>query len=165
MILAVLFLIVLISCKDTTPQPPSVPTPPPSGVPLSQTEERLLQEHNRQRTQRNLNPLQINQKLCLAARQHALWMAQRETLSHTGPGTTLTSRVQQAGYRYRYIGENIAATSRLDAVQVLGLWLDSRGHRENLLNRQFVEIGLAVEQSAQGRYYWCVVFGQPAQPF
>ncbi len=94
-----------------------------------------------------------NEYLDQAATQHSKWMLDTDTFSHTGSGGTMPwDRATNAGYKWSAIGENIAWSgttglldlkSAVDTIQK-NLFL-SAGHRENLLNNTYREVGVAVE--------------------
>lgn len=120
----------------------------------------LVDVHNQERAQAGLSPLKIAPKLTEAAQLHANDMAQREKLTHQGSnGTTPAQRVEQQGYFYRKIGENVASGPPTPPL-VVQAWMQSPHHRRNILGN-FTEIGAARVLSKNGTPYWCVVFGLP----
>lgn len=64
------------------------------------------------------------------------------------------------GYVYSRIAENVAYGQR-SASEVVGGWITSTGHRENILNRQLTETGIGIARAANGQLYFCQVFGRP----
>ncbi len=112
----------------------------------------------------SLGPLQWNPILAEAARGKAEDMAEKGYFAHTSPdGTTPWSWFKKAGYRYRYAGENLAVYFS-DSWDVHKAWMDSAGHRANILNGKFTEIGIAAAKGIyQGRETIFVVqlFGKP----
>ena len=110
--------------------------------------------------------LSWNPKLAAAAEQHARSMAENAFFDHTGlDGSRVGSRTDAAGYRWRAVGENLAAGQRTLADAVQG-WLLSEGHCRNLLDERFADFGLArvVSQRPDDRYrvYWALVLARPA---
>jgi uncharacterized protein YkwD len=100
-------------------------------------------------------------RLVRAARAIAEDNARRGELDHVGAqGGTLRSRVAAEGYVFRLVAENLAVGTP-DGARVVTLWLDSPGHRANLLNPGLVHHGLARVRGADGRDYWAAVFGAP----
>lgn len=90
-----------------------------------------------------------------AAQEHANWMAEHEKFSHRGKnGSSVTDRVTRS---WRTIGENIAYGQRTEK-SVMKDWMDSKGHRANILNENFKLIGVGIAASADGTIYWVVVF-------
>jgi uncharacterized protein YkwD len=84
-------------------------------------------------------------------------MAARDFFDHTNPdGDGPGERVTAAGYRWATYGENIAKGQRTPA-QVMESWMNSPGHRANILNCSFEEIGIGLHDG--GGPYWTQVFG------
>ena len=97
-----------------------------------------------------------NDRLQAAAEAHSADMATHNFFDHTGSdGGGIGQRVTDAGYRWRRVGENIAAGQRSVAVAVDG-WVASPGHCRNLMNPGFTEIAVACVEDAGARYtrYW-----------
>jgi uncharacterized protein YkwD len=109
------------------------------------------------------SPLALSEVLQRAALEHARDMASHGKLSHTGSdGSTHAERATRAGYRWRVVGENIAA-GQPAAEQVVAGWLKSAGHCANLMDPDFSEMGVAyaaAPQDAKG-IYWAQMFGAP----
>ncbi len=108
-------------------------------------------------------PLRWNDVLASAARLHAEDMARNNYFSHGGrDGSGPAQRIERAGYRYRSIGENIAAGQTKPEDVVAG-WLKSPGHCANLMNPVFTEMGVAfaVEKNSKLGVYWAQTFGTP----
>jgi uncharacterized protein YkwD len=121
--------------------------------------EELLVLHNRERELKRLPALTLSDKLCESAQAHARDMAFHEKMTHTGSdSSTPGQRAKRTGY-VGSIGENVAAGAN-SPEHVVFLWMNSPGHRANILGKH-VEMGAAVAMSESGRPYWCVVFGRP----
>ncbi|MDX6765030.1 CAP domain-containing protein, partial [Streptomyces sp. F8] len=104
--------------------------------------------------------LTSNAKLSAAARAMVSLYARAGVMSHTGPdGSTMTSRVEAAGYKWSTLGENIAR-GQADADAVMKAWMNSSGHRANILNCAFKEIGIGVHKG-DGGPWWTQNFGAP----
>jgi uncharacterized protein YkwD len=104
-----------------------------------------------------------NTKLMDAARIHAQQMAQFQQADHTISAAkypTLVSRIQAVGYSYSNAAENVAWNQR-DAQSVVNTWMNSSGHRANILDPNLKEIGAAMVRSSKGEPYWIQVFGSP----
>ncbi len=121
----------------------------------------IVEAHNALRTDAKLKKVTSNRKLTAAAQAHAEDMAARHKMSHTGgDGSSSSERVKARGYRYFRAGENVAA-GRFTAERVMKGWMDSPGHRRNILGGYSeIGVGYAVDESGTG--YWCVTFGLPA---
>lgn len=125
----------------------------------------VLELTNQFRAQNGLSPLQLNQELSAAAQDYSQDMAQQDFFSHTGKdGSQPWDRAREVGYEARAIGENLAAGQRTPAEVVQG-WIDSPGHRANLLNSQYTEIGIGYyllendTGSVNYNRYWTQLFG------
>jgi uncharacterized protein YkwD len=105
-----------------------------------------------------------NEQLAQAAQMHSSDMAVQRYFNHQGKdGRAVSERATQAGYRWRLVGENIAA-GQDSSDQVVAGWLDSPGHCANIMNPAFTEMGSAFAISgnpATGRAYWTQVLGAP----
>jgi uncharacterized protein YkwD len=110
---------------------------------LHQIEVQIVERTNRQRQQFGLPALAMDDWLVKSARRHTTWMTNNETLQHT----------TQA------VGENIAMGQNSSA-EVVQAWMDSPGHRANILNSGYQRIGVAAYISKSGAIYWCQQFLQ-----
>lgn len=105
-------------------------------------------------------PVTLSPVLTQAALRHAGDMAKQGRLDHVGSdGRHLTERVSEASYDWTALGENIAA-GQPDAAAVMGSWLESPGHCENIMGPQFTEMGIARARASTGAkaLYWTQVF-------
>lgn len=125
--------------------------------------ELALARINQLRAQAGVAPLTLNAQLTAAAQGHADDMAAKGYFSHTSKdGRTPGQRIAATDYSYTTYGENIA-WGYADWNAALAGWMGSLGHRANLLNARFVEIGLGVKK----RYYVADLAasrGGPASP-
>jgi uncharacterized protein YkwD len=139
--------------------PVSEPIAPP-GSSSGFDPDALIAAHNRERAADSLPPLRANAQLSEAARNHARDMAEHRELSHKGSdGSDPATRVKRGGYRFRAVGENVAAGQE-SVEEAMRTWMNSPPHRSNILG-DFAEVGAAVIPDADKRPYWCVVFGRP----
>ena len=114
---------------------------------------------NDERSRAGVGPLTANSLLTAAASAHAEDMANNGFFSHTGSdGSSSADRATRAGYNWSTVGENIASGATT-AAQVMEMWMNSSGHRANILNANFTEIGVAVD--SRGGLLWVQVFGRP----
>ena len=123
-----------------------------SNVTLKTTEKRMLDLHNKTRVSKSLPRLCVHPALQRVARAHSTDMINRDFFSHTNPsGKTFAARIKSAGYRYKFVGENIAAGSGASGSpdNRFSAWMNSSGHRKNILNKGFREVGIG---SAVGNY-------------
>jgi hypothetical protein len=124
----------------------------------------LYTQVNSERSQYGLKPLTVNYKLQAAAQAKANDMAAKGYFAHNSPdGRTPWSFITAAGYSYSAAGENLAEGYD-DANYVVTAWMNSPGHRANLLNSNFTEVGYAISSGTyEGRTVTFVVqeFGLP----
>lgn len=104
-----------------------------------------------------------NTRLLQAADKHSGDMAQHNFFDHTGSdGSTVAMRVDETGYVWRAVGENIAAGQR-SVEEVVAGWLDSPGHCRNLMNPVFTEVAVTCAEDSSADYtrYWTNVLAVP----
>ncbi|MDX8046428.1 CAP domain-containing protein [Gracilibacillus sp. S3-1-1] len=114
---------------------------------ISEFEQQVVELTNEERQKHGLSDLQIDKELSKVARTKSEDMASRGYFSHNSPtyGSPF-DMIQQSGINYRTAGENIAKGQRTPA-QVVDAWMNSEGHRANILNENFTHIGVGyVEQ-------------------
>ena len=130
----------------------------------------VLAELNDERASHGLPALKMNSKLVSSAHTHNLAMAKANTLSHQLNGeAALGSRVSAAGYRWSTVGENIAYNSDRSQSGVLAVQKamynekpPNDGHRRNILNKSFVDVGIdVINDSAHGKVWLVTDFGRP----
>lgn len=127
---------------------------------LSADEQAVLDATNAERKKAKLDPLTADPKLTEAARAHAANMAKQNKLDHTLDDKKFDDRAKAAGYQYQSLGENIAHNQKTPA-DVVAAWMASEGHKANMLNDKFTQIGVAVAKNDKGEPYWVQVFGTP----
>ena len=114
---------------------------------------------NESRREAGLPPVTVDDKLMAAARAKLFDMLRRDYFAHRTPdGRQPWAFMQAAGYRFQVAGENLAKGYDNEA-ELQRAWMKSRGHRANILNPQFTQIGVA---DANGIVV--VMFGRPAPP-
>lgn len=126
-------------------------------------EEQLLALTNIERRKVGLPPLRLSRQLSQAAQAHAVDMGRNGYFSHTGlNGSSMVDRAKATGYRYAALGENLAA-GRATPEGTIRQWMNSAGHRANILSNKFTEIGFGYANAPNARYrhYWVQVFGRP----
>lgn len=123
--------------------------------------ERVVVLVNQERTSRGLSALSVASELTNAAQAHSQDMATHDFMSHTGSdGSTLGERLTRAGYAWWTCGENVAA-GYTTPEQVVAGWMGSEGHRDNILNPDFKDIGCgyAYGTGTQYGHYWTLDLG------
>ncbi|MET7617377.1 CAP domain-containing protein [Streptomyces sp. NPDC005408] len=124
----------------------------------SGAEAQVLALVNKERASAGCSALMSNAKLTRAADDYSDVMARSGVMSHTGPdGSTMAGRVDATGYLWSALGENIAQ-GQSDAAAVMDAWMHSPGHRANILNCSYKEIGIGVH-FGDGGPWWTQDFG------
>ena len=112
---------------------------------------------NAARTSMGLGMVRCDEAMARTARKHSQDMCNQDYFSHTGlDGSSPFDRMRREGVSFRTAGENIAWGQRTPAA-VHEAWMNSSGHRANILNGAFGRIGVGLE-SCGGRPYWTQVF-------
>jgi uncharacterized protein YkwD len=142
-------------------EPGTFPSKPLSPEELEAFRTRILEAHNKLRTEAKLKKVTLSRKLTAAAQGHAEDMAAHRKMTHTGSDKSSSSdRVKAQGYRYFRTGENVAA-GYFSVDRVMKGWMDSPPHKRNILGG-FSEIGVGCAVGEDGKRYWCVTFGLPS---
>jgi uncharacterized protein (TIGR03000 family) len=145
------------------PQPARVEMPKvraePKTLALSQLEQAIVDLTNKERQKAGLPPLSPNAALTKAARAHSANMARQGKLDHVLDDKSPADRVRAAGYQGFGWGENIAF-GMPTAEAVMETWMSSKGHRGNILNESFNEIGVGVAVDDRGVPFYTQVFGR-----
>jgi uncharacterized protein YkwD len=152
-----------IQNSNIKPSMKNTPAVTPQLLAQSDFQAQLLQLLNAERQKIGAPPLRISSQLAQAAQRHADDMANNNFLSHEGSdGSTMESRIQETGYAFSAIAENVAG-GQPTPESVIQTWLNSSGHRRNMLNPEYTEIGIgyATNSSSQYTHYWTQVFGTP----
>lgn len=132
--------------------------------------DEVLALTNAEREKEDLRPLSLNQQLSKAAQIQSEDLALGDFFAHTSPdGVDLADRLEAGGYEsYDTAGENIAA-GQITAEQVVQEWMNSPGHRDNILEPAFKELGVGYYFLAQDtgevnyNHYWTQTFGTPTE--
>ncbi|WP_241518880.1 CAP domain-containing protein [Streptomyces sp. CB03238] len=120
--------------------------------------QRVVALTNAERARAGCPPLRVNGRLRSAAQGHADDMAARDYYAHNNPeGRDAGDRMEAAGYDWRTWGENIHRGPR-DPARAVRDWLASSGHRENIVNCAFKDIGVGVNLRSNGPW-WVQNFG------
>src|SRR5579872_4336374 len=118
---------------------------PADELKITPAEQRILDLTNEARKEHHLPPLKPSSLLFKVAQGHSENMAKQEKMEHVLDGTTPAQRARAAGYIYARIQENIAmGDPQVPLEGLMKAWMDSKGHRENILNDVCTEIGLGI---------------------
>jgi uncharacterized protein YkwD len=154
--------------------PSTAPAAPARPAPLAATAagQRILDLVNEARARPRkcgdvafaaARPMRWNDILAAASRAHAEEMARYDYFSHKGrDGSDPWDRLERAGYRYRAMGENVAAGQR-SPEEAVADWIGSPVHCANLMNPEFTEMGAAVAVNSRSELgqFWTQTFGLP----
>lgn len=120
---------------------------------------------NRHRAENGLAPLREDPLLVASAQKKLEDMFQKQYFAHNAPdGTTPGQVIESVGYKYITTGENLALGNFSDDQELVQAWMDSPGHKANILNTRYSEIGVAVGKGVyDGQEVWIAVqhFGKP----
>jgi len=141
-----------------------VPASNQCGIPAEaeQYATRVVEMVNEERANQGFAPLNTNAVLADMASSYACEMIDGEFFDHVSPvtGSTVGSRALQGGYYFRKVGENLAG-GQTSPEQVMSEWMASPGHQENILDQDFVELGVTVRTGWSYGWYWVQEFGLP----
>ena len=123
--------------------------------------EAVLKLVNAERAKAGLRPLTLSDKLTNIAYKKAKDMADKNYFSHQSPtyGSPF-DMLKQFGVSYSYAGENIAAGQK-SAEEVMNSWMNSSGHRANILNKNYTQIGVGFYRGGQYGTEWVQLFIKP----
>jgi uncharacterized protein YkwD len=130
----------------------------------------VLAELNEERASHGLRALKMTSKLVSAAHSHNLAMAKADSLSHQLSGeASLGSRISAAGYRWSAVAENVAYStvrSQRGVLDMQQMMYNEKppddGHRDNILNERYVDVGIdVVSDSVHGKVWLVTDFGRP----
>ncbi|MPW27132.1 SafA/ExsA family spore coat assembly protein [Alkalibaculum sp. M08DMB] len=119
-------------------------------------EKQVIELTNQERVKNGLKPLEYNWELCRVARYKSQDMLDKKYFSHTSPtyGSPF-DMIRSFGISYRSAGENIAKGQKTAQAVVTG-WMNSPGHRANILNAGYTQIG--VGYAGDGSPHWTQMF-------
>lgn len=141
--------------KPTSSAPASKPgSSQTAGSSYSAFQNEVVRLVNVERAKNGLAALSIDASITKTATLKSQDMAKNNYFSHTSPtyGSPF-DLMKQYGVSYRFAGENIAM-GQASPAQVMNDWMNSQGHRENILKSSYTKIGVGVAQNANGTYYW-----------
>ena len=136
---------------------------------IPKVEQIIVEMTNSVRKQHKLGDVKPDPKLTATARTYARFLAQSQMFSHTADGRQPSDRAKAAGYEPCFVSENLSSnldtrgfeTRQLARDAVQG-WMNSPGHRKNMLTEHVVDIGVAVAKvTSQEKYISVQVFGRP----
>jgi uncharacterized protein YkwD len=144
--------------RTSTPAPVASATPAPTAPPSTSTgepckdpegnadREQICLLVNIERAKVGAAPLTLTPAITAVAQAYAVKMKTEGFFSHTSPdGTTMSSRLKAGGVSYGYAGENIAQ-GQSGPTTVMNAWMNSSGHKANILNTHYKKIGIGAYQ-------------------
>lgn len=135
----------------------------PEKSSLLSLEDEVIRLTNVERTKRGLPPLAKNWELCRVARYKSEDMLSRGYFAHNSPAYgSPFDMMESFGLRFTAAAENIAYGQRTPA-EVMNAWMNSPGHRSNILSGNVSEIGVGVAKKSNGTLYWTQMFIRPAR--
>lgn len=119
-------------------------------------EQQVWKQINTIRQKEGLSPLKPNPKLALVARNYSRRMADQNFFAHKSPsGDTVAQRVQSAGIFYWIVGENLFKGTHIPRPATIAVegWMNSPGHRANILRPEYRETGIGVWKQGDTYYF------------
>lgn len=142
-------------CGDTPTQTDTVKPAAPNTTTINSNIQGVLDLVNKERKAAGLSTLTLSTELCNVADIRAKEIV--KSFSHTRPnGTSCFTAFKENGVAYRYAGENIAYGQKTAEIVMNG-WMNSEGHRANILSKNFGKIGISCYEY-NGRKYWVQLF-------
>ncbi|MDF2092981.1 CAP domain-containing protein [Knoellia sp. 3-2P3] len=148
------------SPRTTTPRTTSAPKPSPKPVATSSgVAAQVLALVNDERARAGCGAVSSSSALQRAAQGHSADMAANDYFSHTSQdGRSFSDRIRATGYGGGAIAENIAA-GQSTAGAVMKSWMNSPGHRANILNCSYRHLGVGYAKGGSYGHYWTQDFG------
>jgi uncharacterized protein YkwD len=139
---------------------PSTTSPVSGGSKAAQYEAKVLAITNQERADAGCKALKLDSKLTKASQSHSEDMAKHNYFDHNSQdGRSPFDRMSDAGYKFSAAAENIAMGQQTPAA-VMDAWMNSPGHKANILNCDYTEMGLGYAVG-NGSPYWTQDFGKP----
>lgn len=130
----------------------------PSIDDVKALEQQVITLVNQQRASNGLPALKGNWELCRVARYKSQDMINKKYFAHQSPTYGSPFDMMEAfGIKFSAAGENIAYGQKTPQ-QVMNSWMNSPGHRNNILSRSYNQIGVGVAKASNGTYYWTQMF-------
>lgn len=131
------------------------------AVTTTAQEDEVIRLVNVERSRQGLHTLTKNWELCRVARYKSADMASKGYFSHTSPTYGSPFQMMESfGLRFSAAGENIAYGQRTPQ-EVMTDWMNSPGHRSNILNPTYTQIGVGLAKNSRGVCYWTQHFIKP----
>ena len=128
---------------------------------IEQLEQQCFDDVNHQREGYGLQPLKFDSSLLPLARGYSKWMAEDKFFAHQDPeGHTVKERANEYGIKWRIIGENLASSNGYMNPVAASLhgWMESPGHRKNILDSSFNQSAIGAWIAPDGTVYFTQIF-------
>ena len=144
-----------------TPAKPATPEASPATSNMGAYEQQVVDLVNKERAAVGLPALKVNTKLAAVAEKKAEDLRDKNYFAHQSPtyGSPF-DMMKQFGISYTSAGENIAKGQKTPAAVMDG-WMNSQGHKDNILNANYTEIGVGYVTDSNGTTYWVQHFIRP----
>lgn len=142
----------------SVPSTPSAPTIPSGSTDITSLENEVVRLVNVERVKAGLPELVQNSEVGRVARIKSEDFVKNNYFSHTSPtyGSPF-DMLKSFGITFTAAGENIASGQKT-AADVMNSWMNSSGHRANILNSTYNKIGVGVAKDSNGSLYWTQIF-------
>jgi uncharacterized protein YkwD len=125
-------------------------------------EIKIFELTNKERKAKDAPVLVLNAALSKIARAHSENMALQGKMEHTLDDKSPFDRIKATGYKYSTAGENIAmGDDGAELPRIMKAWMESEGHRENILMPEYTEIGVGIARAKDGSHYFTQLFARP----
>nr|WP_317331448.1 CAP domain-containing protein [uncultured Romboutsia sp.] len=143
---------------DSTPNKPSTTPEQKPSTDFSSYQRQVLDLVNEERTKRGISALTLDSSLSSVATKKSQDMVNKNYFDHTSPtyGSPF-DMMKQFRVSYRTAGENIAKGQKTPQ-DIVTAWMNSEGHRKNILNPNFTNLGVGIAKDSKGTTYWTQMF-------
>jgi uncharacterized protein YkwD len=125
-------------------------------------EIKIFELTNQERKKEDAKALKLNPALSKIARAHSENMARQGKMEHKLDDKGADDRVREGGYKFSAMAENIAAGDDGAALEnIMKAWMESKGHRANILEAEYTEIGVGIVRDKKGGLWLTQVFATP----
>lgn len=143
---------------DSTPNNPNTTPEQKPSTDFSSYQQQVLDLVNAERAKRGISALTLDSSLSSIATKKSQDMVNKNYFDHTSPtyGSPF-DMMKQFGISYRTAGENIAKGQKTPQ-EVVAAWMNSEGHRKNILNPNFTNLGVGIAKDSNKTTYWTQMF-------
>ncbi|OJU17216.1 MAG: hypothetical protein BGN88_03950 [Clostridiales bacterium 43-6] len=135
----------------------------PESAPLQSLEDKVIELVNKERVSRNLMKLTKNNTASYVARLKSQDMINKNYFAHNSPTYGSPFKMMESyGLKFSAAGENIAYGQKTPE-EVMKAWMNSAGHRANILSKNYTQIGVGAAKKSNGTLYWTQEFLKPIQ--